>query len=234
MKTAIFQILIGPTRGQEYCIKSVLNYCKKYNIEHFLSQEVKINGPHIMFEKYQLFNLLNAGYDRVLYLDADVLITPNAENIFEKYFKMDKFYAYDENDKPEWMDRDNYIYENISNIEWPINQKGKKQYFNAGIMLFSKEVFSKYPYAFNLNDIPNWPNLWYFGEQTIVNYWIAKNKIPFESIDYSFNRMDLGEYDLKNDRYNANFIHYAGPCKYGNGNKNETIAEDFEFLYGKN
>ena len=83
MKTAIFQILIGPSRNQEYCIDSVKKYCSKYNIDHFISTKCLINGPHIMFEKYQLFHLLQSEYDRVLYLDADILITPNAKNIFE-------------------------------------------------------------------------------------------------------------------------------------------------------
>ena len=39
-----------------------------------------------MFEKYQLFSLFNQGYDRVLYLDADIMITPKAENIFNKNY----------------------------------------------------------------------------------------------------------------------------------------------------
>jgi lipopolysaccharide biosynthesis glycosyltransferase len=231
MKTAIFQFLIGPSRGQEYCIKSVINYSKKNNIDYFISQNALINGPHIMFEKYQLFSLFNQGYDRVLYLDADIMITPKAENIFNIYDELNIFYAFDENDNTECMNRDNYIHEKISKIQWPINNKNKKQYFNAGVMIFSKNTFDNFKSAFDLSDIPNWPDIWYFGEQTIVNYWIAKNKIPFKSIDYRFNRMHLGKPDLNNERYKADFIHYAGPCQYGNGNKPETMKMDYNQLY---
>lgn len=231
MRTAVFQFLIGPSNGQEYCIKSIGKYCQKYGIEHYISDQRVINGPHIMFEKYQLFSLLNSGIDRVLYLDADIMATPNAENIFDKYNNNDILYAYDENDHPEWMDRDKYIYENLSNVKWPQNIKNKKQYFNAGVLLFSKNLLEQCKNSFRLNDIPEWPDIWYFGEQTIVNYWVAKNGIPFESIDYKFNRMDLGNYDLNNERYKSNFIHYAGPCKYGNGNKQETMKEDYQALY---
>lgn len=231
MKTAIFQFLIGPSNGQEVCIKSINTYAKKYNMKHFLSTKPLINGPHIMFEKYQLFQLFNEGYDRVLYLDADILATPNAENIFDRYSEDNKFYAYDENDHTECMDRDKYIYEKTSNLEWPINQKGKKRYFNAGVMIFSRNIFNVCKNTFDLSDIPNWPEIWYFGEQTIVNYWVTKSNVKFQSIDYNFNRMHLGNFDHNNERYKANFIHYAGECKYGNGDKKETMKNDYNYLY---
>ena len=234
MKLAIFQFLIGPPKGQQHCIKTVNSYCQKFGIDHYLSQEIRVHGPHVMFEKYQLFNLLDNGYDRVLYLDADIMITPSAKNIFEIYSDNKGIIAYDENYPNEAMDRDNYIYENSSNIAWPKNKYNKKRYFNAGVMIFSKEIIKKYPSAFNLDDIPNWPDIWYFGDQTIVNYWVTKNQIPFNELDYQFNRMHLGVEDPNNCRYQANFIHYAGPCTYGNGNKPETMEKDYNILYNKN
>lgn len=233
MKNAIFQFSIGYYGNRDKCIKSVNQYAKKYNIQHFLSQKSVINGPHIGFEKFQLFQLFNYGFDRVLYLDADILITPKAKNIFESYPDINKFYAYDENDNFEWMDRDKYIFNEKENIEWPANNRNKKTYFNSGVMIFSKEIFEKYKNIFDLSDIPNWPEIWYFGEQTIFNYWIVKNKIPFETINHSFNRMDLGKDDINNERYISDFIHYAGPCRYGNKNKDQTIEKDYQALYEK-
>ena len=55
----------------------------------------------------------------------------------------------------------------------------------------------------------------------------------FQSFDYSFNRMHLGNKDENHERLNANFIHYAGPDVYGNGNKNETMVNDYNKLYNK-
>jgi lipopolysaccharide biosynthesis glycosyltransferase len=233
MNLAVFQIMIGEPGNQRYCIQSVNKYCKKFGIKHFISQEFIIKKLHLGFEKYQLFKLFEFGIDRVLYLDADIMITPSAENIFEKYRDPNFFYAYDENGIPECTDRDRYIFEKQSSIEWPINAKNKKQYFNTGVMLFSKETANKFFSSADFNDIPNWPNISYFGEQTVINYWAVKNKIPFKTIDHSYNRMDLGEDDINNDRYKSNFIHYAGPCRYGNKNKSETIKNDYENLYGK-
>ena len=43
--------------------------------------------------------------------------------------------------------------------------------------------------------------------------------------------MHLGKSDLNNERYKADFIHYAGPCQYGNGNKPETMKMDYDQFY---
>lgn len=233
MSNAIFQFFVGNPYGYQKCIKSINDYCKKYSIKHFVSFEKKINGPHLMFEKYQFLSLINdPKIDRILYIDADIMATPKARNIFDEYKDNNFVYAYDENDVSDWMDRDPFIFDKLSNLDWPINIKNKKQYFNAGLMLFPKELLLRNIQIFNFKDIPNWPNIWYFGDQTIVNYWFIKNKIPFKSIDHSFNRMDLGNYDANNERYLADFIHYAGPCKYGNGNKLDTMELDYKNLYG--
>lgn len=45
--------------------------------------------------------------------------------------------------------------------------------------------------------------------------------------------MHLGNKDENNERFKANFIHYAGPDVYGNGNKNETMKNDYIKLYGE-
>jgi len=233
MSNAIFQFFVGNPYGYEKCIKSINNYCSKYNIKHIVSNEKKINKAHIMFEKYQFVELLNdPTIDRILYVDADIMATPTSKNIFDEYPDNNFMYAYDENDHTAHMDRDPYVFENLSELNWPKNEKGKKQYFNAGLMLFPKELLLNNLSMFNIDDIPNWPNIWYFGDQTIMNYWVVKNNIPFKTLNHSYNRMDLGNYDNFNDRYTANFIHYAGPCKYGNGNKQETMENDYKTLYG--
>jgi lipopolysaccharide biosynthesis glycosyltransferase len=226
---AIFQFFIGNPYGYSKCIESVNKYCQKYNIKHYLSSSRAYPEQHIMMEKYQILDLVNYDKDikRVLYMDADILVTPNAENIFDNYEDFNGIYAYDENNNTDWMDRDKYIHTS----EWPINSRGKKQYFNAGVMLFNANFLKNNNQIFNFNDIPKWEDIWYFGDQTIMNYWIVKNNIGFRTINHSFNRMDLGEYDLNNDRYKANFIHYAGPCKYGNGNKLDTMVNDYKALY---
>ena len=93
MKTALFNISIGSEREHwKKCLKSQNLYCKKYGIDHYISYKPPINFrwarnwlENTFFEKYQCLYLFERGYDQVLYLDCDVLITPTATNIFKDY-----------------------------------------------------------------------------------------------------------------------------------------------------
>lgn len=229
-KNVIFTIGINnfdklPTMG------AIEDYSKKCDSDFFVLKNPMINYQNFYFEKF-FFTYLLGKYDRVLYMDADVLITPNAENIFEKYPDQEKFYAYNETDDNETMDRDPFVEPLLADVpHWPLDNKNKRMYFNAGVFLVSKpqkEFFE------NFRKIPNIPGILSFGDQTYLNYLVFKNKINFETIDYKFNRMHLGKKDPEYKRYESNFIHYAGPDVYGNGNKMETINNDYINLYKKN
>jgi lipopolysaccharide biosynthesis glycosyltransferase len=231
-RNLIYQVFIGkPNAGYETCLKSVRDYTDKYGIDYFI-QTVPRTAIGAYFEKMFLVEKLGQ-YDRVAYIDADILVTPHAQNIFEKYPNPNVFYAYDENDVSEHMDRDPYVKELTPVIPWPKNSRGKFVYFNTGVMIFSKPLLNEFNKMFSFDTIPKGPRVNYFAEQTYYNYWLQNSVIPFVSLDHSFNRMDLGLYDPRNVRYEANFIHYAGPCKYG-ADKYVTMVEDYKNLYGKN
>jgi lipopolysaccharide biosynthesis glycosyltransferase len=178
-------------------------------------------------------------FDRVLSLDGDIMITPDARNIFEMYPEEDTLYAYHENDSNDHMDRSKYIAEVHGDLDWPTMSNECKQYFNAGVMLWSKGCF-KDPkdietFADSVWQVPKKQNTFYFGEQTALNYAVVKNNIKFSSISHSFNRMDLGNFDPSCDRYTADFIHYAGPCKYAlpGESKRDCMERDYKALYDK-
>ena len=190
-----------------------------------------INFHSIYFEKFFFVDLLER-YERVLYLDADVLITPHAENIFEKYSDTNKFCAYNETDFTENMDRDfcvDPLLEYCPN--WPFDNKGKRRYFNSGVMLISNKHLEVLKNFRNVPNIPGVINI--FPDQTYLNYIISSNNVPFENLDYSFNRMHLGNKDESLERFKSNFIHYAGPDLYGNGDKYKTMNNDYNKLYNK-
>ncbi len=233
---AIFQVFNGNLEGYGKCLKTVEDYCHKYDIRLYRSFYTKLSEQDYSLEKIMSLGLLNM-FDRVLSVDGDVMITPNAQNIFASYPDETTLYAYQENDYSSHMDRDKYIKELDVDFEWPIGHNGKYQYFNAGVMLWSKKVFKDLSTEGNqfLDTIwatPKKQDTFYFGEQTPLNYAVAKHKLKFQTIDHSFNRMDLGNYDPDNQRYKANFIHYAGPCKYNPGmSKREAMELDYKNLY---
>jgi hypothetical protein len=123
----------------------------------------------------------------------------------------------------------NYMLSGVKNLV-PIGGNGKRIYFNAGIFLVSKPNINVYK---KFKDIPNLPSIMEFGDQTFLNYLTHKNEVPFESFDHTFNRMHLGKKDESGERFKANFIHYAGPDVYGNGNKFETMMNDYKKIYNK-
>lgn len=262
MKTALFNISIGPEREHwKKCLKSQNLYCKKYGIDHYISYKPAINFrwarnwlENTFFEKYQCLYLFERGYDQVLYLDCDVLITPTATNIFKDYSDLDTFYAFEEShevgiigetlygQKADIMDRDPYVNRVLSNnidIVWKKNKHSKYEYYNAGVQLYGKNSIDHIKDREKFYSLRNLNNIYDFGDQTYVNTLLQKYNIKTQSIDYSYNRMSFQDRDLNNKRYEANFIHYSGPCLYNieeplnftEQDKINTILRDYSMLY---
>ena len=167
------------------------------------------------FEKYQCLTLFNRGYDQVLYLDNDILVTPNAKNIFNTYSDTNKFYAYDESNN---CNREKYIDAIIKNnhdITWRKNLLSNYEYYNAGVQLYGKHAIDHIANYKKFSSIHNLQNMYDFGDQNYINTLLQKFDVNTESISFDYNRMSFRDRDLNNERYKANFIHYAGPCIYG-------------------
>jgi lipopolysaccharide biosynthesis glycosyltransferase len=232
MKKAIVSLAIGNPEPYRVGLHSSFEYSKRIGADYYVITEPLINYRFPHFEKLQVLGLFDQGYDRVLYLDGDIIVTPDSKDIFEQYPDENKFYAYDENTNPDLdcMDRDPDVEAIPKDFEWLKNGLGKYRYFNSGVMLFSKRHRSCFS---GVENLPNVPVMWKYAEQTSLNYLISKNKIEWETIDYSFNRMDLGQEDPKKERFKANIIHYAGPCRYveqGQKTKYHQMVKDWDFL----
>lgn len=227
-KTAIFTIAINELDYFKYTLSTIAKYAEKTNSDLTVLGAGVINFRNIYFEKFYIEKLLDV-YDRVLYVDADVIITPHAGNIFKLYPDENTFYAYHENDHNEIMDRDMFVRPLLNDgLKWG-KLNGKYQYFNAGVMLVSKRQRTVFH---NLRPFAHVPNIFDWNiDQTLLNYSVVKNDIQFQSLNNSFNRMFLGKEDNGNERYKADFIHYAGDEKCMNNNKLQTIKNDYKYFY---
>ena len=231
LKTAIFTVNIGDDLDYLPAMLSVQFYARKYDISYFVSEKPAIRFLYPPFEKHQCFRLFNMGYDRILILDRDILITPNAPNIFECYPDMDTLYAFDENFPDEMMNRDPIVNGIKAGIDWPKNERGVYKYFNSGVVIISKNFkdFTK-----GIMELPETPQMRKFAEQTSMNYMVFKKGIKFESLSCHWNRMDFGVPDVQNKRYDAYFIHYAGEMGFiPQESKPQTIRTDFVHFYGE-
>lgn len=213
MKKAIFTLAIGDNPMYKAAVESFRLYAEKVGADLIVSDELhyKINIKDPKYsaspawpEKLYTAELLEK-YDRVLYLDADIMVTPWARDIFEEYQDLDTVYMFDEGpytDRTIPVTEINEAFDAVS--EWP-SPNGKHSYYNFGMFLVSKECpLFKLATLEGMQQICNTVK---FYDQTYVNYIIQKNSISNQGVDSMFNRMDL----LGNEDYRkADFIHYAG------------------------
>lgn len=230
-RCVLFTVSTGALRSLTEPFVAMEQYSVRCGVDFVRLRHNTVGFHSEYFEKMYFIELLN-NYERVLYLDADILITPRAANIFEVYPDQGKLYAFHENLPTEAMNRDQYIAPLLNACpHWPRASNGRLQYFNSGVLLISqgqREAFKDFrDIPAGLEVIDEW-----FPDQTYLNYLAVKNNVPFGEIDFSFNRMHMGERDPEGERFRANFIHYAGPDAYGAGDKIETIRDDFYRLYG--
>jgi lipopolysaccharide biosynthesis glycosyltransferase len=236
MKKAIYTIMLGNNPLFQFTRQAMQVYAEKVDADlivrttrltPILKNENNLSIVTACVEKLFIEELLQL-YDRVLYLDADVLITPSAPNIFEVYPDLNTVYLYNEG---QYIERSSCVYSvyQLFNYqqEW-LKQNEKFVYYNAGVILCSKQAnFFQYK---SLKEFESSYQKLPFHDQTYFNYLIQKSGLHHQSIDVRFNRMDsLGKPE---ERFRAFFIHYAG---YGYSehpkNKPQTVEQDFQQLY---
>ncbi|MBE0366656.1 glycosyltransferase family 8 protein [Pseudoalteromonas aurantia] len=234
MKKAIFTLAIGDNPMYRAAIASFRYYADKVGADLIISDQLhfpisiekpKYNASPAWTEKLRIGDLLRE-YDRVLYVDADVLITPNARNVFELYTDRETTYWFDEGVV---QDRDNdiaLVCDALGDVCWPKNNE-RFVYYNAGIILTSKEsgLFEKT----KLDDLQRICNEITHYDQSYFNYLLHRHSIKHASLDKAFNRMDMFGSD---DYLEADFIHYAGKGYAKNSRRRDVqFLKDFGNLY---
>ena len=218
----IFSIMLGKDPMFYYTKKMLQHYAKKTHSDLIILDHIKLAPPAPLCNNQRLsawyqkkyIRDLQKRYDRVLYMDADIIITPWAKNIFEEYpdTELSKTFIYNE-----------LLYLNQANLRshmgpnevntaikqsslLNINPELLQKYFNAGVILVGR----------NSTLLQNWDDnelikiAGYSGsyEQTYINYLAIKNNHSIQSISDDYNRMPyLG---LPKSWLGINFVHFAG------------------------
>lgn len=163
----------------DYCIPTIKNYSKKVGAD-FINRQNAVGDP--MFEKFFIKDLLDI-YDRVLYVDSDILIRSDAPDIFN-YYNEEYLYMYDETER-DGVHYNHKVQEIVDskNVKWKINNENYSIY-NGGVILCSK----KHKKIFNDSGVcfSGMPRL---KEQTCINYNIMNEGISVKCIDPKFNKM---------------------------------------------
>jgi lipopolysaccharide biosynthesis glycosyltransferase len=228
MKKAVFTLAVGDNPMYRAAVMSFQRYAELVGADLVVAEElhypITLDNPRhtaskAWTEKLYIGELLKK-YDRVLYLDADIIVAPHARDIFEVYTDLETLYAFNEG---QLLQRQHVI-DKITAIMGPLDNwpqyNDKPVYYNVGCMLISKQspLFD----VANLADLQKLCNHIQYYEQTYFNYLLHRDGMKHESISPEFNRMDA----LGADGYlDASFIHYAG-----RGYTNSTLKREARYV----
>ncbi len=232
MKTAIVTLCIGEDAGgfSKYSHTIFHTYAEKVGADF-----VCINSPKVqpatcpadinpmLFEKYQLYDIL-AKYDRVLYLDTDILITPHAPNIFD-VVPYDKVAGVFEDFGMDMLDRRariQAVQAALGDLGWTTG------YMNSGVFVVSKihreafRLYLKYP-PFDCK-----------YEQTSTNWYLRKVAGDILGLDYRWNFMGISRVFYGPNYRQAYFLHYAGGGIFPWIPRIDQMRADYKHFYGHN
>ena len=204
---------------------SLKAYAKKIGADFLCISKPKISQTSPHWEKFQIFELFNK-YDRVLYVDTDIIIRDDCPDLFELIpeTKLGMFKESPFTERPKEIIFDVCRQYGIELEKW------SGDYYNSGIMMISKRhrKYFKKPEL----EISN------FFEQSYINTIIAKNDIKIFELTHEYNRMCCMDRFLGEHRRASYIIHYAGfpdPNQIFEVIKNDLAAwQRKEYYYPKN
>lgn len=191
MRTAVVTLAINNPSQWGACwgdwvaagLKSHHAYAKRIGAEAVEITKPVI-GQVIMAEKWQLVGLLEV-HDRILYLDADTFIDPEAPNVFDLVCER-SVGAYDESHKNK---------DGLKFMEQSFNVKASS-YFNTGVMVLSRCHAPLFKLSGLHCDRP-------LHEQTSFNFQLIRQGWPIHRLSAAWNCM-AWSFDSTHEVYHHN------------------------------
>jgi ADP-heptose:LPS heptosyltransferase len=216
-KRAIVTVAIGDESSElaKIARPTLDAYAKKVYADVITIDKQEVNKVAVHLEKFQIKELLSE-YDRVLYVDADILINSSCPDIFDIVPK-EAVGAVPDCHNGKWGNINRFneiiaVQDKLGNVNWNAG------YFNSGVIVLSKEHIG-------LFDNPEHRNLFnsQFNDQTLLNYNLFKNGYQFFSLDTVFNGMEINGFSSRienSNKTNAFIMHFAHE-----GNKAEQMEK---------
>jgi lipopolysaccharide biosynthesis glycosyltransferase len=190
---------------------SAERYAERFGFEVVHLEEKNLNlevlrwrrrQRNLHLEKFQLFDLLS-DYDRILYLDADILVHPEAPNVFDLVPENSLGVVNEQLDEEapkraqEWR-----------RMQRRLGKLGSEpeRYFNAGMLVVSRCHQPLFNYRELRFAAGRWP------DQNTLNFYARQYEIPIQWLGPEWNCMPVfGERFTNPERRRMSwFIHYAG------------------------
>ncbi len=241
MKLAICTLCIGEMakKFSHYSFPAFKKYAEKIGADFVVFNEPKVKYTEtehvnwIKFEKYQVYDLLDkGGYDRVAFFDVDILITPQAPNIFEKvpYKAIGGVFediGFDKKDRRKIISDCQNV---LGQLRW------NKGFLNSGVFVVSKihkDAF-KMIWDYGIFDDPV-----HKYEQTNTQWYFRKfcedhqdPEVKMIELSHKWNftgPMRIFHGPIHRDAY---VIHYAGKGLFHGKPRLRQMRHDYEYFFG--
>jgi len=203
----------GRNMPYEYSVRSWKHYCKRHGFEFFvLDQRIYDEGyANANWHKLFVFELLESNgidYDKVLIVDADTIVHPDAPSIFDECG--DGFCAAHNDGSYDWLLRSienysKYLFDGFTFPFW--------QYFNSGVMVVNKnhaQLFRDILEFYNENHeaVKQLQNTFHVGtDQPVINFFVHKTRDDLELLPYEWNMQDLTRREILDTE--LTFVNYG-------------------------
>lgn len=247
MKNVVFIVNIknpqNISRSDPYMhsINSWNHWCKKHGYELVtLEQEVysfDVMNPN--WHKLLVFDLLeNSGidYDKILIVDADTIVHPDAPNILdtvgEKYTVVRNYGSMS------WVCRS---YENYKEVLFPEVEYSPLDYFNSGFIILNKshKEFYRKTLEFYLDNYIKVKNVQsQFGvgtDQPVLNFMSRKLGVEIEFLGYEWNMQDMPRFEILNEDFTftkCGWVYHFNCIPDSKKNVPDLMAKTYSQLYG--
>lgn len=206
-----------------------------------------------IFEKENAFNYFDE-YDQILILDADIYIRPNATNIFEELEPEYAFGGVAEMDMPNNAQHmakiKNYSHMQYQSVasnkgmtmeDWKYDTSLGFEFYNMGLMLINTAQMKPFLRGQAPREFLNRPefqdmvdgigNFKWSTDQTLLNYWLRKDKIPCKNLNWKYNGLYGSTYGNKINE--CEFVHFYLKDKLPKDGEDvsalmEAIGEDYD------
>ena len=216
IKLAVVTVVVGQEALQLFEIVESFfkSYADKVHADFLIINEKHFTHLHAAnLEKFQIYNLFDI-YDRILYVDVDILISPRTPNVFAIVPPTHIGAVYDNEKNAENNTGRKKEIQNaqlhLGNINWNTG------YINSGVLVLSKEhrnVFLNAELRKKMKSA--------YNDQTLINYNIKKNQFPIHKLHSKFNGMQINGFTSRNinpknaklqgnNKNNAFILHFAG------------------------
>lgn len=206
MKRLISVMVMGKGKGDgaareiwDICLPTIRRYAAKVGADFRIHDKADpaFDNTSFFMQKLGQWNALNE-YDRLLCLDADIMIVPDAPDVFETFNESGVFYGMDES----YVDRAHIMqpYVDKHGIVIPTGSyPPRPRHINGGMWLLDRACDLRYDVADYI------PCKGY--EENFVNYVLTRNGVQVNDVGVKWNRMCS---DTTTARRECFFIHHGG------------------------